>query len=128
MQSENLLLKVLRELTLESTAIMDVGVVSIRIYRELGVTESLSNAWVILPPTTQSLFLGSKRKSQSSQGLTRPAWSAPAHLPDLTPHPFPLLYSASAMLASLLLLRHTRQTPASGPLHLLFPLPGMLSS
>ena len=47
----------------------------------------------------------------------------PHPLPAL-PFSLPLTHSASATWASQLFLQHTRHSPAPGPLHVLYPLPG----
>lgn len=56
------------------------------------------------------------------QGLTASA-SPMRYLSDLISLPHPSCHSAAAMQASLLVLKHTRQAPAAGPLHSLFLLP-----
>lgn len=51
----------------------------------------------------------------------------PAHLSRLIACPLSLTHSAVATLASLLFLKHTRHSPASGPLHLFVSLLGCSS-
>lgn len=53
-------------------------------------------------------------------------WGQDSYLAILTSSLSPLAHSASATCASSLFLQHTRHCPASGPLHVLFLLPGTL--
>ena len=58
----------------------------------------------------------------------RPNQICPACPSDLVFCPLPLTHPVSNTLTFVQFLRYTELTPTSGPLHLLFPLPGRLSS
>lgn len=76
-------------------------------WKNIGLCDSCSKSCNALPFTTQSLTVTYKAS-------TPPCWIDISELIYLL-----LIHSTPVTLASLLFLTHTKQSPASGPLHLL---------